>query len=395
MKTLVQEKAEQAGRLLTEFGLDAWLTFVRETSAGGDPVLPLIYGNAGLTWESALIFTARGERIAIVGRYEEEAARVTGAYDEVIPYDESIRPRLVEVLTRLDPGVIGINTSLSDVHADGLSHGMYMLLQRYLEGTPYPGRFTSAEKLSGALRGRKTPAEVARIRKAVALTEQIFEQTYAAIQPGMTEREVHAMMQAQVKARGLGLAWSAAGCPTVNSGPESPVGHVAPTDIVIQPGHLLHFDFGVLSEEYCSDIQRLVYFLRPGETQAPPEIRRAFDTVVRAIQAAAAVLKPGMLGKDVDAVARQILVDAGYPEYKHALGHQVGRQAHDGGALLGPAWERYGDSPFQRVEVGQVFTLEPTMHLPGIGAVGLEEDVLVTEDGVEFLGPPQTALIYQ
>ncbi len=395
MQTLVQEKVEQAVRLMPQFGLDAWLTFVRETSAGGDPVLPLIYGDAGLTWESALILTARGERVAVVGRYELEAAKATGAYDEVIPYDESIRPHLVDVFTRLDPARIGINTSLSDVHADGLTHGMYTLLQRYLQGTPYAERFTSAEKLAGALRGRKTPVEVARIRQAVALTEEIFAATYATLRPGMTEREVHAMMQDKTRDMGLGLAWSAVGCPTVNSGPESPAGHVAPTDIAIQPGHLLHFDFGVRYQDYCSDIQRLVYFRRPGESEAPAEIRRAFDTVVRAIQASAAMLRPGVIGKDVDAVARGILVEAGYPEYKHALGHQVGRSVHDGGALLGPAWERYGDSPFQVVEAGQVFTLEPTMHLPGIGAVGLEEDVLVTEDGCEFLGPPQTELIYR
>lgn len=395
MQTLVQEKVDQAVRLLPEFGLDAWLTFVRETAAGGDPVLPLIYGDSGLTWESALILFKNGERVAIVGRFEQEPARLTGAYTQVIPYDESIRPVLAEIFTRHDPGAIGINTSLSDVHADGLTHGMYTLLQRYLEGTSYPARLTSAEKLAGALRGRKTPAEVARIRKAVTLTGQIFDEIIAEIQPGMTERDVYSMMQARTRQMGLGLAWAAAGCPTVNSGPESPSGHVAPTDIAIQPGHLLHFDFGVRSEGYCSDIQRLVYFRRPGETQAPPEIQRAFDTVVRAIQASAAMLKPGMIGKDVDAVARSILIEAGYPEYKHALGHQLGREAHDGGALLGPAWERYGDSPFQKVEAGQVFTLEPTMHLPGIGAVGLEEDVLVTETGVEFLGPPQTELIYK
>ena len=392
MSILVQEKVNQAVSLLKEKDLDVWLTFVRETSAGGDPILPLIYGH-DLTWQSALILSQTGEKIVILGHYEAEAARRTGAYSSVIAYHESIRPVLLDVLGRLNPHQIAINYSLNDVHADGLSHGMYQLLLKYLEGTPWAERLVSAEGLSGALRSRKTPVEISRIRAAVATTGEIFERTFALVRPGMTESAVGRFMYAQMDAYNVGPAWDIANCPAVNTGPDSSVGHAGPTELVIQPGHLLHFDFGVRQDEYCSDIQRMVYFLRPGETEPPEAVQRGFATIVEAIQKTVAAMRPGKLGCEIDAIARGVVTGAGYPEYMYATGHHLGRLAHDGAGVLGPHWERYGDTPDYPLEAGQVYTVEPGLAVPGYGYVGLEEDVLVTENGAVFLGPPQTKLV--
>ena len=393
MNPIVIEKTRQAASLLKENNIDLWLTFVRETSAGGDPILPLIYGDSDLTWQSALIFTRSGESLAIVGRFETETAENIGAFSRVVPYDESIRPVLLAELERLDPAQIAINYSESDVLADGLSYGMYLNLLALLEGTPFTGRLISAEHLISSLRGRKSDLEIARIRQAIATTEEIYAKAFANLEPEMSEIEVAEMMQAEVIKRGLGFAWSRSNNPAVNSGPDSPVGHNAPTDIRIERGHLLHFDFGVRENDYCSDIQRMVYFLKPGESQPPDPVRKGFNTVVQAIQAAFNAVRPGALGMAIDGAARAIVTGAGYPEYKYATGHQVGRLAHDGGAILGPAWDRYGRTPFLPLEVGQVFTLEPGLMVPGYGYVGLEEDILVTKEGAVFLSAPQTKLI--
>jgi Xaa-Pro aminopeptidase len=392
MAELVAEKAQQAFQILEELDLDLWLTFVRETSSGGDPVLPLIYGH-DLTWQSALIFTHTGESLAIVGHFEADAARATGVYQQVIPYHESIQPALVETLHRLEPSQIAVNYSTNDVLADGLSHGLYQVLTAYLAGTPYQERLLSAEALIAALRGRKTASEVRRIRQAVKSTLEIFKLTFAFARPGMSEIEIHAFMQARLQELGLEPAWEAASCPIVDAGDASPIGHVGPTAERLEAGKILHLDFGVRQAGYCSDLQRVAYYRKEGESSPPGEVLRAFESVVSAIQAAVAHMRPGVSGQEVDAVARKVITQAGYPEYRYATGHQLGRLAHDGGGILGPAWERYGDTPARLLEAGQVYTVEPGVFVPGFGYLGLEEDVLVSENGADFLGPPQTELI--
>jgi Xaa-Pro aminopeptidase len=295
-------------------------------------------------------------------------------------------------LGRVAPRTIAINTSRDSVHADGLTHGHYLNLLALLEGTDFAERLVSAEGIISALRGRKTLEEQARIRKAVEIADEIFEAAFAYIRPGMTEIEVAAFMQERVKSRGLELAWPAEACPAVNFGPDSPIGHSGPTKIKLQPGHLLHFDFGVKYEGYCSDIQRMAYLLRPGETVAPRELQKGFDTIYQANELARQAMKPGVSGNSIDVIARKVVMDAGYGEYMHALGHQLGRVAHDGGALLGPLWEKYGNLPNLLLEASQVFTLEPGLDVPGYGHVSLEEDVVVAEHGTEYLAPPQREL---
>ena len=391
--TLMQEKVNQAIEILNEQQIDLWLTFVRETSGVRDPMLDFLIGPNELTWPSALILTRKGEKIAIVGNLEKDSVSRHDVFDTIIGYDTAVSGPLRDTITRLNPNQIAVNTSRNNVHADGLTHAMYEILCDYLKDTPYADRLTSAEPIINAMRGRKTPEELERIRKAVEITKEIYEKTFDFIKVGITEIEIGAYMHQLARDYNVGLAWPAESCPAVNSGPNSSVGHSGPTSIKVERGHIIHFDFGVKYKDYCSDIQRLVYVLREGETEAPPEVQRGFITIRTAIEKSREAMKPGATGNSIDVIAREILIDAGYPEYQHALGHQLGRVAHDGGALLGPLWEKYGDDPRRKLEAGQIFTIEPGLAVPNYGYVSLEEDVVMTENGAEYIGEPQRELI--
>jgi Xaa-Pro aminopeptidase len=391
--SLIQEKVNQAIEILKEQNTDMWLTFVRETSGVRDPALDFLIGANDLTWPSALILTRTGKKIAIIGNLEKDALERLDVFNEILGYDTAVSALLKETITRLNPARIAVNTSRNNVHADGLTHAMYEFLKEYLAGTPYADRLVSAEPVISAMRGRKTPTEQNRVRKAVEITDKIFKQTFVQIKVGMTEIEIGKYMHNLAREYNVELAWPAENCPAVNSGPNSPVGHNGPTNIKIERGHIIHFDFGVKHEDYCSDIQHVCYVLREGETKAPAEVQRGFDTIRTAVEKSREAMQAGVQGKTIDAISRQIVTEAGYPEFKYALGHQLGRVAHDGGALLGPLWEKYGDSPNQKLEVGQIFTIEPGLAVDGYGYVGLEEDVVVTQNGAEYLGEPQKEII--
>jgi Xaa-Pro dipeptidase len=391
LNRIVNEKLDQAVGLLKEHGIDAWLIFTRETTLTPDPCVDMVAG-LGMTWHSAFLVSRNGERIAVVGRYDAENIHNIGGYTQVIAYDESIRPALRQAIEQLDPQSIALNYSESDPAADGLTFGMYRTLRDIFGGTPYIERFISAEAFVASLRGRKSPGEVALIRRAIKTTERLYADLGDTLAVGQTEREIADRLHSARKGLGLGTAWDEPYCPMVNAGPDSPPGHTAPGDFKVQRGHLVHMDFGVKQDGFCSDLQRMWYVPREGEGGIPDDIKRAWDACWGAIDAGAAALKPGVQGWEVDAAARTSLVGAGYPEYKHAFGHHLGRVAHDGSSLLGPRWDRYGNTPYGVVEASNVFTLELGVAVPERGYVGLEEDVLVTENGLEWLSTPQREL---
>jgi Xaa-Pro aminopeptidase len=389
---LIKEKVAQAKALLAELDIDCWITFVRESSINGDPTLVFL-APGHVTWHSAFIVARDGRTRAIVGRFDVQAIKDLSVWGDVVGYVTGIREPFLEFMRSLAPRTIAVNYSEGSEIADGITHGMYLTLTKLLGEIGMADRIVTAEPIVSALRERKTRAEIDVMREAIRHTQEIYALVGGYIKPGRTEKQIGAFVHKEIARRKLGHAWEEATCPAVFTGPGGAEAHYAPGERKVERGHVLNMDFGVKVNDYVSDMQRTFYVLAEGETKAPGEVQKGFDTIVRSIELAKRAMRPGVEGRAIDAVARGTITGAGYEEYPHALGHQVGRFAHDGTALLGPTWEKYAEKPYKKLEPGMVFTIEPRLPVPGRGICTIEEMVLVTEHGCEWLSTPQTELV--
>lgn len=386
---IVREKVTQAEKVLRGLEIDCWLTLVRETKVLGDPIMPYIAG-IGVVGLSAFILTSDGKKIAVLASFDTISFEAQGIYDEIIPYTKSFKEPFLEVLNRLDPKKIAVNYSPDDCTADGLTHGMYLKLCEMLEGTKFSSRLVSAERVINKIRGCKSPEEIARIKSASEKTLEIFDKFERSIRPGWTTSTIEKFFHDEVDSHGYGYSWEEDHDPSLTTGSLIP-GHGTVPNVKVVPGTTIRIDFGIRVDGYSSDLQRSWYVLANGETCAPQEVQSVFDVVLRGIRESQKFLRPGVAGWEVDAVARNIVLEAGFEEFNHSLGHQLGALAHDGGGGLSPKWERYGNKPLEIIEKDQVYTLEFGLPTPR-GWVSLEEMVVVTGSGCEYIVPPQEKL---
>lgn len=375
---IARAKLAQAKSYLRESGLDCWLLLSRE---GSDGVVPFLTGEQTVG-QAAYLLYPDGSDEAIVANYDEGHVAGAGVVQSVRAYERGLRAPLMEALRARGVRSIAMNFSIDDAGADSLTHGQYLWFAA--EADP-AWQIVSAAPLLARVRAVKTPAEVECVRTAVRETEAIFLALRERIRPGMSERQIHRMFVQETVRRGHAGGVGEAVDGPLTLLPKAGMAHRGPTDATLEPGDMLVLDFSLKVDGYASDIARTFYCLRDGEGGPPPAVEAMFHAARAALDAAARYLRPGVRGYEVDAVARTALRDLGYPEPSHALGHTVGREAHDGGVLLGPRWERYGQGPLGVVEAGMVFALEPTILPGGPYAVISEENVLVTDSGVERL----------
>jgi len=382
------QKLNQVVGLLNEMDIDLWLTYVRETSTLVDPAFTLTVG-LDAVWETFVIVIKSGEKIALVGNFDQENYHRSGMFSEVQTFTKGARNSFLDIIRKYNPNRIAINYSLGDSSADGLTHGMYLKLCEYLKGLDREIPLISSESLLGRLRAIKLPEEISRIQKAAELSLEAWDQVLPSFQIGRSEKQIAKLLDNAI----VSLSGENSFTTIVNAGDKTKPGHSLTTDACLEAGDLLHIDFGVKLNGYCSDLQRLVYFPKEDQKKVPEELIQAFETVRDIITRASRLCLQGALGADIDSFARKQLYDRKYSEYQHALGHQLGQMVHDGGALIGPRWERYRNAPDIPLEAGNVFTLELEIILPDIGCVGLEEDIVITESGGEFLCQRQMELI--
>lgn len=219
-------------------------------------------------------------------------------------------------------------------------------------------------------RGVKEEWELERMRKAQEITDKAFADVLPRIKVGMTELELQAeLIYCLYKNGGQGLSFD----PIVVSGPNTSLPHGVAGERKIQEGDFVTMDFGVLCGGYCSDMTRTV-----AVGYATEEMKKVYETVAAAQLAGIAATKAGVIGKEIDAAARKVIVDAGYGEYfGHGYGHSLGLEIHEA-----PNPNPGNPNP---MPLGAVCSAEPGIYLPGKFGVRIEDVTIVKEDGVEII----------
>ena len=227
------------------------------------------------------------------------------------------------------------------------------------------------------LRTVKSAEEIKKIRQAVRLNEEVFQEVYQNLIPGQTEREVAAAIESTMMIKGAeGVAFPS----IVASGSNAAAPHAVPTGRAIKEGEAVIIDMGLKLNGYCSDMTRTVVLGKPDK-----RTKEIIRLVRKAQRAALKTIKAGILAREADRAARVIITDAGFGKcFGHGLGHGVGLAVHEPPSLN---WMRRN-----KLQSGMVVTVEPGIYLPGWGGVRLENMVVVEEGGCTALNQDTTFL---
>lgn len=330
--------------------------------------LPNIRYLTGFSGSAGLLLVTRDEAVLITDfRYAAQAPAEAAAAAAVEIEPANVWDRLRRVVEGRRPETLGIEAQALTV--------------RDAERVASLGSFRVAPVSDTVerLRTAKDPGEVAAIRAAAALASEALDEVLPGVRAGETERGVAARLEAALRRRGS--EWHP--FPTiVASGPRSALPHARSTDRPVGRGEWLLLDFGAQVDGYCADLTRTVV------VGGAPDLRqREVYGVVREAQARAAeCLRPGMSGREADALARDVIAQAGYGDaFGHSLGHGLGLEVHEA--------PRLSPTATGPVPAHSVVTIEPGIYLEDWGGVRLEDDVYLAPDGPVALSDGRTELI--
>jgi Xaa-Pro aminopeptidase len=306
---------------------------------------------------------------------------------EIVPVDRTYDETLVALLKRLMPKRLGIEGNNVAVNR---AHQLARNLGATLEGRAGdPISLVPTDNLVERLRIIKDAHEIEMLRRGARLLSPVAAEILKDARPGIKEQELAAKIDWRIKSAGFERCSFDT---IVASGPNSALPHAHAGERVLQAGDLVVLDFGGVYGGYCVDLTRTVALGKPDA-----EMARVYQSVLEAQKAAILAVKPGVRAGDIDAAARGTLARHGLAEaFGHSTGHGLGVEIHET-PRIGPRREASGDGPAppdEAIEPGMVFTIEPGAYLPGWGGVRIEDDVLVTSDGVEVLTNVPTSLTH-
>lgn len=254
------------------------------------------------------------------------------------------------------------------IGADGMT--MRLFEAQALEDAGVRTRVTDLGQTLLNIRAIKSQDEIEAMRKACQISEEALRKTIAWVQPGMTEAAIATRLGEElVSAGSAGNSFA----PLVLIGERSALPHGNSGERRLGQDELLLIDYGGTYHDYPADITRTFCLGDPGD-----ELRKIYDIVLRANEAAIKAAGPGVPCGDVDKAAREVIMQAGYGEYFiHRTGHGLGLDVHEL-----PQMAAGNSAPLRP---GMVFTVEPGIYIPGVGGVRIEDNVAVTETGVDVL----------
>ncbi|HYE84208.1 MAG TPA: Xaa-Pro peptidase family protein [Clostridia bacterium] len=299
-------------------------------------------------------------------RYKEQSAKQCEGF-EIVIQSNNLMEKIAEALKKDGIRRLGIEEDFMTV---GFCEDLKMAL---------PGiELLPARSIFSRLRVTKDAAEVDNIRKAAAIADEAFRHILGYLKPGMSEAEVGLELEYFMKKKGAsGTSFDS----IVASGVRSSLPHGIASEKTIENGEFLTLDFGCVYNGYCSDMTRTVFIGKAEEKH-----RKIYDIVLKAQIEALKGIKPGVTGRSIDKIARDIITAEGYGEYfGHGLGHGVGLAVHED-----PRLSVLGENI---LEAGMIVTDEPGIYIPDFGGVRIEDLVLVTEAGAETLSKSPKELI--
>ncbi len=404
MAAIHQQKLKFAQEIMKRENIPFWLVYC---IGDRDPTFTKITG--GFTVGGAVIVTPLEHRIVVPELDKENFDK-----KNVRVYSSEITKTIAETLKELrfnpNKDMLAMNYSSMKIrdtsNTDMLGYTTKRWLSKELRKRLGASiKDISAEQIIYGIYDSKTKLELKRMGVAARRANEILEQTFQKIRPGMSEIDVSDLVKkimdsgkpAYLKQNGVideALGWHDP-CPIVLVGENlTKPGHTNPSKKIIKPGETIYIDFGLTEifgdkTSYCSDIQRMGYVLKKGEKTPPKEVQLVFETLIKAINKGREFIRPGVKGFEVDSVVRNHIISifGEKGNYNHGTGHPIGEKAHNPGTPLSvkyvPGTKNLSHRTSLKVQPWGVYTIEPRVAVPNGGSV--EVMCVVKPDGSTYL----------